>query len=43
MVASNVWTIPLYVTAYTFVAAADVQGISFEFAAYPDFYSTWLS
>lgn len=43
MVASNVWTIPLYVTAYTFVAAADVHGISFEFAAYPDFYSTWLS
>jgi len=43
MVASNVWTIPLYVTAYTFVAASDVQGITFEFAAYPDFYSTWLS
>jgi peptide/nickel transport system substrate-binding protein len=43
MVASNVWTIPLYVTAYTFVAGSNVQGISFEFAAYPDFYSTWLS
>lgn len=43
MVASNVWTIPLYVTAYTFVAGSNVHGISFEFAAYPDFYSTWLS
>jgi peptide/nickel transport system substrate-binding protein len=43
MVASNVWTIPLYVTAYTFVAGSNVHGISFEFAAYPDFYATWLS
>jgi len=43
MIAKNVWTIPLYVPAYTFVTQSSVHGIGFEYAGYPDFYSTWMS
>jgi peptide/nickel transport system substrate-binding protein len=43
LIATNVWTIPLYVPAYTFVTQSSVHGVGFEYAGYPDFYATWMS
>lgn len=43
LIATNVWTIPLYVMAYTLVTQSNVHGITFEYAGYPDFYSASLS
>jgi len=43
LIATNVWTIPLYVPAYTFVTQSSVHGVAFEYAGYPDFYATWIS
>jgi peptide/nickel transport system substrate-binding protein len=43
LIATNVWSIPLYVPTYTFVTQSSVHGVTFEYAGYPNFYATWMS
>lgn len=43
LVDSNVWTVPIYNSHYTFVTQSSVHGITFSVRGYPSFYSAWQS
>ena len=43
LVMSNVWSIPIYNSHYTFLTSSNVHGITFSVRGYPSFYSAWIS